>query len=426
MSKCKLCGGAIARKTAGKIARACSAKDAIPPRGCWLHDTDSLRSLCARSLSPMPVKGFEERAAAFLAIGQIIDKSHLDLRSVIANLSDVQRFELMHHAVPDLKVKLSPLLVELEIETIEPPERDVQIPDDISDELRSGLVEYLERLRRRLETVRKRGGTRRPPYLQELLKIPIRFARYLDANGIKTWDAMRKRDVVAFLAANPRVTSAQLSRLLRALSEDKPFAERRGRYVRGRGASAPVPLQEVMTPTEVDAFLAEVKERCTTPEYLGAWLVAKMGMSAAAVDRLAADRLKVDPEGRVVIRPAETWVMLPKSVGRQIGEVADKAAPGWRESKGKELAHVRVFHKTLPKLDIFRDRVLGRNAWQLRASAVYAALLSGHLDRVTVHMTMGASHSMIASIERHLSADIHRKLEPALVRARNKVLTGDE
>jgi hypothetical protein len=316
--------------------------------------------------------------------------------------------------------------VELEVEKIEPPERDVQIPDDISEELRSGLVEYLARLRRRLETVRKRGGTRRPPYLQNLLSIPIRLARFLDSKGIKSWDAMRKRDVVAFIAENTKVTPTQLSRLLRALSEDKPFAERRGRYVRGRGASAPVPLQEVMTPVEVDAFLAEVKERCTTPEYLGAWLVARMGMSAAAVHRLTAERLKVDPEGRVVIRPAETWVVLPKSVGRQIGEVADKAAPGWRESKGKEFAHVRVFHKTLPKLDRFRDRVLGRDAWRLRASAVYAALLSGHLDRVTVHMTMGVSHSTIASIERHLSTDIHRKLDPALVRARNKVLTDDE
>lgn len=374
----------------------------------------------------MPVKGFDERAAAFLAIGEVIDKSDLHLRSVIANLSEVQRFELMHHAVPELKVKLSPLLVELEVEKIEPPERDVQIPDDISEELRSGLVEYLARLRRRLETVRKRGGTRRPPYLQNLLSIPIRLARFLDSNGIKSWDAMRKRDVVAFIAENTKVTPTQLSRLLRALSEDKPFAERRGRYVRGRGASAPVPLQEVMTPAEVDAFLAEVKERCTTPEYLGAWLVARMGMSAAAVHRLTAERLKMDPEGRVVIRPAETWVVLPKSVGRQIGEVADKAAPGWRESKGKEFAHVRVFHKTLPKLDRFRDRVLGRDAWRLRASAVYAALLSGHLDRVTVHMTMGVSHSTIASIERHLSTDIHRKLDPALVRARNKVLTGDE
>lgn len=426
MVKCKLCGGAIACKAAGKDARACAAKTAVPPRQCWLEDENSLKALCAQSLSPMPVKGFNERAAAFSAVGEVIDKSDLHLRSVIAKLSELERFELMHHAVPALKVKLSPLLVELEVDKLQPPEREVSIPDDISEQLRTGLVEYLDRLRRRLETVRKRGGTRRPPYLQNLLSIPIRLARFLDAAGIRSWDAMRKRDVVAFLAANPKVTPTQLSRLLRALSEDKPFAERRGRYVRGRGASKAVPLQEVMTPQAVDDYLSAVKDRCTTPEYLGAWLVAKMGMSAAAVHRLTADRLKVDPEGRVVIRPAEAWVVLPKAIGRQIGEIADLSAPGWRESKGNEFAHVRVFHKTLPKLDRFRDRVLGRDAWRLRASAVYAALLSGHLDRVTLHLTMGVSHATIASIERHLSADIHRKLDPALVRARNKVLTGDE
>lgn len=426
MSKCKLCGGAIACKTAGKDARACAAKTSVPPRQCWLEDEDSLKALCARSLSPMPVKGFNERAAAFLAVGEVIDKSDLHLRSVIANLTEIQRFELMHHAVPALKVKLSPLLVELEVEKVQPPEREVPIPDDISEGLRVGLVEYLARLRRRLDTVRRRGGTRDPRYLSNLLNIAIRLARFLDANGIKTWDAMRKRDVVAFIAENPKVTPTRLSRLLRALSEDKPFADRRGRHVRGRGARAPVPLQEVMAPKEVDAFLEELKQRCTPAEYAAAWLVAKMGMSASAVHRLTADLLKVDADGRVVIRPADAWVVLPKGIGRQLAAIADSAAPGWRTAIGNQFAHVRVFHKSLPKLDVFRERVLLRDAWRLRASAVYAALLNGHLDRVTLRATMGVSHATIASIERHLSADIHRKLEPSVVRERNKVLTGDE
>lgn len=85
-----------------------------------------------------------------------------------------------------------------------------------------------------------------------------------------------------------------------------------------------------------------------------------------------------------------------------------------------------MFHKTLSKLDRFRDRVLGRDAWRLRAYAIDADLLSGHLDRMTLQMTMGVSHATIASIERHLSADIHRKLEPSVVQERYKVLTGDE
>jgi hypothetical protein len=185
MSKCKLCGGVIACKTAGKVARACATKHAIPPSSCWLDDAGSLKSLCARSLSPLPVRGFEDRAAALVAVGEVVDKSDLHLRSVIANLSDVQRFELMHHAVPELKVKLSPLLVELEVERLQPPDRDVQIPGDISEDLKAGLVEYLARLRRRLETVHKRGGTRNPRYLPNLLNVAIRLARYLEAEGIR-------------------------------------------------------------------------------------------------------------------------------------------------------------------------------------------------------------------------------------------------
>lgn len=53
-------------------------------------------------------------------------------------------------------------------------------------------------------------------------------------------------------------------------------------------------------------------------------------------------------------------------------------------------------------------------------------MLRGNLDRVTLNQTMGVSIATITSIERHLSGDLHRKVDPALVAERNKVLRGDD
>lgn len=331
----------------------------------------------------------------------------------------------MHFAAPDIKVRLSPLIVELGIQALQPPDMNIEIPDDIHESLRPVLLAYKSRLEARLSIVRKRGGDRSISYIKELMHVPFRLARFLGKHGITTWDAMRKRDIVAFLAENPNVKPTQLTRLLRALSENKPFAERRGSQAHGRRASQPVPLQEVLSPAEVNIFLDDVKARYTSAEYVAAWLVAKLGMTAAALYRLTADRLKLDSEGRVVIRPAMVWVILPKTVANIIASIADRTAPGWRSSPDNGLAHVSLFGNLLPDIDDFRKDALKSDACRLRASAVYAALLSGHQDRVTLHQSMGVSHATIASIERHLSIDLHRKLDPALVKKRNQKIVGN-
>jgi len=51
-------------------------------------------------------------------------------------------------------------------------------------------------------------------------------------------------------------------------------------------------------------------------------------------------------------------------------------------------------------------------------------MLDGHLDRVTLRHTMGVSMPTILQLERLLSVDLHRRLDPSLVEARNAHITG--
>jgi hypothetical protein len=426
MTKCRLCEGEIGTDRSDHTVHVCVVKAAVRPDGCWLDGTSPMKALCAGSLTFAPTQQFEDRAVAFRKIGEAIDKSELHLRNALLSLTAEQRFELMRRACPELKVKLSPLLADVRTEKVKPPDREPFIPDDLPDGLKLELIRYRDRLKRRHELLLKRGHSRSPRYLSELMKMPVRLARFLQGEGITSWDGMRKRDIVSFLAANPLVRPTALARLLRAIGEDKPFSDRRGRYVRGRTASKPSPLQEVLSPAELDAALADIKESQSDVEYAAAWLVGKLGMTAAAAHGLTANLLRLDEGGRLVIRPAKVWVVVPKSVSKILMKVADEVAPGWSSAKDNEFEFIRLFDQKLPKLDDFRSEVLGGDARRLRASAVYTAMLRGTLDRVTLNQTMGVSIATITSIERHLSADMHRKVDPALVAERNKVLRGDD
>jgi hypothetical protein len=425
MRKCRLCDCEIVTTRPDQDAHVCVVKAAVHPDGCWLDGTSALKAMCADSMTFVPTKQFEDRAIAFRKIGDAIDKSELHLRNALLSLTPEQRFELMRRACPELKVKLSPLMADVRVEKIKPPDREPYIPDDLPEGLKSELVRYQERLKRRHALLLKRGHSRSPKYLSELIKMPVRLARFLQAEGITSWDGMRKRDIVSFLAANPLVRPTALTRLLRAIAEDKPFSERRGRYVRGRTASKPSPLQEVLGPAELDAVLAGIKESRTDVEYAAAWLVGKLGMTAAAAHGLTADVLRLDEVGRLVIRPSKVWVVVPKSVAKTLMKVADEIAPGWNSATDNEFAFIQLFDQKLPNINDFRSEVLGGDARRLRASAVYTAMLRGNLDRVTLNQTMGVSIATITSIERHLSADMHRKVDPAVVAERNKVLRGD-
>lgn len=254
MSKCRLCDGELCSTKAGKDARVCSIQAVVRPGSCWLNGADSGKALCAKSLAYVPTLRFDDRAVAFRQIGEVIDRTPLHVRNALMALTPAQKFELMRWATPELKLRLSPLLADLQVEKLERPPSTASIPEDLPERLRQGLVDYAERIERRQDRLLKNGHDRSPRYLKKLMQNPIRLARYLASVGITSWEGMRKRDLVGFLAANPKVPPTSLSRLLRALAEDKPFRDRRGRGPGGKkgGGVQPKPLQEVMllAPTE--------------------------------------------------------------------------------------------------------------------------------------------------------------------------------
>lgn len=180
-----------------------------------------------------------------------------------------------------------------------------------------------------------------------------------------------------------------------------------------------------MRPDELKEFLAGVRDRYSDPEYLLAWMVCRLGMIAKNAYEISLDRIRQNDKGQLVIRPAVVWVELPPRIGSMLRRLVEEIEPRWAGAEPDSLCHVTLFDRHIPDLDRFSANVLQCRTRILRASAIFAAMLDGHLDRVTLRQTMGVSMPTIIKLERLLSVDMHRKLDPAFVQARNARIRGD-
>lgn len=340
-------------------------------------------------------------------------------------MSPEDRHELLDAAVPELRVQLAFALSALGEPSTCPPSRPVTKSDDLPADLAEKLSLFQARIETRYKRLLKSGHERTGPYVAEVMAGPKRLASFLAAEGITRWDAMRKRDLVAFFAANPRLLKAKVERFMKFLNEHKPFRETRGGAAKPRGMKRPRSAPVVMPPEELRAALSEIRLSATDQEYLLAWLICRMGMTATSAYSLTLDRVTLNDQGQLVIRPARAWVVVPVREAAIFKAMAEAIAPAWPKMPEDALKFITIFDAYIPNLNRYAERVLKGRARLLRSSAIFAAMMTGHLDRVTLNKTMGVSTPTIAKLETLLSGDLHRRLDPDFIKERNKRILGE-
>lgn len=360
-------------------------------------------------------------------LGEAFQRSEEAVQTVLAGLTPEARAMLLKNTVVPLRLLLAKRIAQLDEPDVRLPVSQVRIPEALPSTLRDGLAAYEQRLQTRYETLVKRGHTRSYKYVAEAMKVPIRLAVHLASVGIERWDVVRNRDLVAFFQKNPAAKRQPIDRFLRSMEDHRPFRDRRGRPAGSRRAmrdSKRRPPPQVLRPEVLAEFLADVRERYSDAEYLLAWMVCRMGMIAKNAYTLTLDRIRLNDTGRMVIRPALVWVEVPTRVASQFRSVIETVDPSWGKVDPESLRHITLFDRFIPNLDAFSSVVLQGRTRLLRASAIYAAMLDGHLDRVTLRHTMGVSMPTILQLERLLAVDLHRRLDPSLVEQRNAHILG--
>lgn len=394
-----------------------------------LNSQNELR-WCAESLAAS-MRG-KERRRAYLELlrrmGEAIQESSTAVDALLASFAPEERFLLLHYCAMPLRVELATRIARQPNSTVRRTTQVVSIPDGLPQSLVDGLQRFEKRLQTRFRTLLERGHSRSPAYVAKEMGVPIRLAVFLAKSGVERWDVVRMRDLVAFFRENPGTRRSAAQRFLQSLEDHRPFRDRRGRPVSGGRRmrdSRRHPVPAVLRPAELKQFLRGVRERYSDPEYLLAWMVCQLGMIAKNAHEISLDRIRQNDKGELVIRPALVWIELPSRIGNMLRSLVEEVEPNWADADPDSLCHVTVFDKYIPNLDRFLSTVLQRRSRMLRASAIFAAMLDGYLDRVTLRQSMGVSMPTITKLERLLSVDIHRKLDPDFVEARNALIRGE-
>lgn len=361
-------------------------------------------------------------------VGEALQQDDFAVDNLLAAMSPEERSMLLKYGSTELRATLAKRIAALPNVEVRPSARDVRIPDGLPQLLLDGLLEFEKRLKARYEALVERGHTRSYKYVADAMMVPIRLAAFLADEGIERWDVVRKRDLVSFFKKYPTASRQPIERFLQSMVDHhQPFRERRGRTAGGRNRMRDVKRRaapQVLRPEVLAQFLTDVREHYSVYEYVLAWLVCRLGMTARHAYDITLDRIQLNDSGRMVIRPALVWVEVPIRVADRFRRIIEPIEPSWSKVDPESLRHVTLFNRYIPNLDEFTAKVLQGRTRLLRASAIFAAMLDGHLDRVTLRHTMGVSMPTILKLERLLSVDLHRRLPPDLVEARNAHITG--
>ncbi|MBS0456690.1 MAG: hypothetical protein JSS44_05095 [Proteobacteria bacterium] len=371
---------------------------------------------------------FERRARVLKGLGTVIDADNAKVQGYLSSLPMEDLYELQRCAVPELAERLSPLMAIGRMPRPMRVPRTVTIPAELPEGLAKPLCLYQDRHLQRYGSLGKKGHTRSYAYAARLLSEPLRMANFLVAQGVSTFDGLRRRDVVGFMQAHPGVKKAAIDRFLKFLGEDRHFkpAHPPRPSKLGKPVSDPSTPPVMFTRDELRRKLLGWREHRTEPEYVLAWMVARLGLMAQTAYDLTLNQFALMEDGCLAIRPARVWVRLPKAVGASLAKLIDQRFPSWRTTVPERLGSIRPFTTLVPNLRRLIDEVFEGKTRAIRASALYAAMREGHFDRVTLTETLGVGVSTISKLERLLSADLHRRLPAELVEARNKHILGQD
>lgn len=426
---CQLCNGGIQPPPKRKYRppNTCLAAGCVLPTGCWQKDPNPLVAYCAQSqrkaTSRLPLN--LDLTATLRGLGEAARIGDAEMLKVLQELTPEQRHTLLVAVVPPLSVHLAKLLATAPHLEVRRKMKILEIPPDLPAGISGPLKAYEQKLIRKYRAKLKAGHSPSNDYVRRGMVSPLRYAKYLHEQGIHQWDAAQKKDLVRFLELNPNIKPPQVSIFLRFLQDARPWRDPRGsRATKGRAPKALVP-PEIIPPEELNQFLAKLDGSVTEAEFLIAWLVARLGLFLRTAYRMTLHQVRVNDSGRIVIKPADVWVELPKDISKRFDALIEGVFPGWKNLDPHQSAHLTFFNRYVVDIDKYPKTALKMNVRVLRASALYAAMMRGYVDRVTLHHSTGASFPYLATIETLLSVDMHQRLAADFVELRNSHILGE-
>lgn len=424
---CPICLDVFHRETHRRSdrARTCRHQLATPGPDCWFEKDELQRWIAESLLQRRPADEFtsELRERLLRGLHGAATVSELVARQHLAKLSPNERWLLLKFAAPSLRHWLLAVFRDGQLTAVA-SFAPVHYPD-LPEPILKRLKDWEDKNRRRLTARITKGHIRAPDTLRRQMGEPIALARFLAERGVDRWEAMTTSDRIGFAKTRPKSAQQKLKAFLTFVEGGNPFKTRRGRPPKRASKIIRETRQTpILRPDELKARLRDAKQRLPADQYLLYWLVARLGLTAKAAYGLTLDRITINAQGRIVIRPAQAWFALPKSIAPTMEALARAADPDWPYDAPNKAPAIPVMAAVIPHRrigpDIFRSETT-----LLRSSAIHAAMHEGQLDRKTLAAITGVSLKTISDMEFLVPADIHSLVSHDLVQARNRAILGD-
>lgn len=426
---CCFCNSEI-KSIRGRIPRAClsSRIKVLEPNRCWKEHGNVIQKLCVLSAPHNRVTAAQKKRvySHLTKLGVESLKGEQACEVFFCSLSPFERDELIEFSVEDLKEKLTTIAAKHKL-TVLPEAKITELPEDLSYELESLINDYRTMLLKRYKTLLEKGHTRSEYYVTRESTDAIRFVRYLAKIGFNSWTGVSRKELVGYLADENAKLSNSLKRFIKYANNKKnPLRKiKTGKPKRSGTVLTETPRPKIVPSEMVDSLLKSIKLNHTPAEYLLAWLVCRLGLTLIKSYKLNLAQIKINDDGKCVIKPSEVWVSLPPNIEKVLIDLADENYPKWREESEEKLEYLEIFPKLIPNRHDFSKEVLQGHSRELRSSAIFALMLKGHTDRVTIKRTTGMSMPTIVKLESLLSVDLHRRLDPEFIKLRNQHITGE-
>ncbi len=426
--ECLLCHAKLSNAH-GRPTRLCLYNTAKihDPELCWTKRSD-IQRLCVDSLYEQKCLGLKKKyhlAQLFRILGQAAEESDQAIIDAFVQMSIQDRYLLIENSVSALKYKLIEIKEQYQLEAFPIPD-PLPIPADLPEDFQEILNSYQDKFLRRYSILLSKGHKRTQDYSRREMNIALKFVRYLAKQGYTDWLQIGETQLLRYLEDEQIQFSPSLKKFIKFAQDKKnPFKKAKsGKRKKKASVLTSTPLPKVVSKQIVKELLKQIQSEYGDTAFALAWLVCKMGLRLKEAYHLPLSRIKINKDKQCVIKPNEVWVALPGNVQSILTNLIETYYPNWQSIPDEKSQYFEIFPHYIKNLDYFGKEILQSRTNELRSSAILALMQKGYQDRITLKTAIGVSMPTVAKLECLLSVDMHRKLEPELIKARNAVILG--
>ena len=285
---------------------------------------------------------------------------------------------------------------------------------DVRPEFHRALGGFLQASIKRFETMRTRGHHYREYTVYRRVLVAADFCRFLEDQGVLSWQAVMQRHLDAYCAARTREQGQRVYPFLMHARTVAPVSAklRRPRFIR-RPKLEIAPSFEAQERAVKNLIAAPLDEAV-----LVGLLVAVYAQRITDCRRLHLSNFRVR-DNRVQALFANVWMPLDRTVSARVLRISPDVADDIRtEDRALFTQDPRSYSKRIRAICDLPIK-------PLRLGALAAIVRRGVTERAALHALLGVSMITIEDVEQLMKSDLHSTVDPEIVAHRNRIIRGE-